>query len=264
MLFRSKGTLVINTFTRNAATGIQISPNRGIMNVTTNAYYTDNFTASLYRITTGINITVNFTGNLKGSNTNYVNCWALYVDATPINLALNIYGNIEGGDYTLSNYVSGYVYMNYGLIVTNSTTTVDGNIVAIGSSLSENPAMFVRLSPNVFIKRAVTGAAPWYTAPYTGQVRFKTTAPEFQVSKQNNTVATLSDPALQDYPAVGNVRQGTTYGFLSYTGTLKVPLPSQVSVGVPTDNTVGTAVLSATDLYNSIATSTDQIGRAHV
>jgi hypothetical protein len=55
------------------------------------------------------------------------------------------------------------------------------------------------------------------------------------------------------------VRQGTTYGFLSYIGTLAVPLPSQVSTGVPTDNTVGTAVLSATDLFNAIATSTDPV-----
>lgn len=259
---RFKGTLVINTFTRNGTTGIQISPNRGIMNVTTNAYFTDNFTTSLYRITTGTNITVNFTGNLKGSNTNYNNCWALYVDTAPVNLTLNIYGNVEGGDYAPSNVILGYIYLNYGLFVNNTTATVTGNIVAIGSSLSESPGLFSRTTPNVFIRRAVTGAAPWYTAPYQGQVRFLTTSPEFQVSKQDNTTPTLTDPALLDYPSINNVRQGVTYGFLSYTGNLIVPPPANVSAGYNYDSSgsvTGTAVLTPNDLFTAIATSSDPV-----
>lgn len=259
---RFKGTLVINTFTRNANTGIQISPIRGIMNVTTNAYFTDNFAGSLYQIITGTNITVNFTGNLKGSNTNYNTAWGLQVSAAPLNPTLNIYGNVEGGDYTVSSQISGYQFLNYGLFVNNTTATVTGNIVAIGSSLSENPGLFSRLTPNTFIRRAVTGAAPWYTAPYQGQVRFLNSSPEFQVSKQDNTTPTLTDPALLDYPSINNVRQGVTYGFLSYTGNLIVPPPANVSAGYNYDSSgsvTGTAVLTPTDLFTAIATSTDPV-----
>jgi hypothetical protein len=41
-------------------------------------------------------------------------------------------------------------------------------------------------------------------------------------------------------PAVANVRSGTTFGASSeYTGTLAVPSPTLVAIGVATDNTVG-------------------------
>jgi hypothetical protein len=47
-------------------------------------------------------------------------------------------------------------------------------------------------------------------------------------------------------PAVGNVRSGTVYGPASeLTGTCVVPVPGSVGLGVPVDNTIGTAVLSA-------------------
>ena len=54
-------------------------------------------------------------------------------------------------------------------------------------------------------------------------------------------------------PAVGDVRAGVVYG--SATGTLKVPLPSQVAVGVPTDNTTGTAILTASAIWNTLTSS---------
>jgi hypothetical protein len=51
-------------------------------------------------------------------------------------------------------------------------------------------------------------------------------------------------------PAVGDVRAGTVYG--SATGTLAVPLPSQVAVGVATDNTVGTAFVTGSDIATAV------------
>jgi hypothetical protein len=49
-------------------------------------------------------------------------------------------------------------------------------------------------------------------------------------------------------PAVTDVRNGTTYASGALTGTLKVPPSSSVAVGVPVDNTVGTAIISITDM----------------
>lgn len=52
---------------------------------------------------------------------------------------------------------------------------------------------------------------------------------------------------------VSDVRDGIVYASGSLTGTLKVPPPTAVSVGVPTDNVVGTAVITITDLGNLLA-----------
>lgn len=49
-------------------------------------------------------------------------------------------------------------------------------------------------------------------------------------------------------PAPANVRFGTVYGNNQYTGTLAVPPANAVAVGVPVDNTVGTAALSPADI----------------
>jgi len=51
-------------------------------------------------------------------------------------------------------------------------------------------------------------------------------------------------------PATNNVRSGVTYSGM--TGTLAVPLPSQVAVGVATDNTVGTAFVTGSDIATAV------------
>ncbi len=48
-----------------------------------------------------------------------------------------------------------------------------------------------------------------------------------------------------------NVRLGIIYGPNNdYTGTCAVPSATTVSLGVPVDNTVGTAELTASDMWN--------------
>jgi hypothetical protein len=51
-------------------------------------------------------------------------------------------------------------------------------------------------------------------------------------------------------PATNHVRSGVTYSGM--TGTLAVPLPSQVAVGVATDNTVGTAFVTGSDIATAV------------
>jgi hypothetical protein len=47
-------------------------------------------------------------------------------------------------------------------------------------------------------------------------------------------------------------RSGTAYGGGSLTGTLAVPSAGSVALGVPTDNTVGTAVLTAANVQAAL------------
>ena len=55
------------------------------------------------------------------------------------------------------------------------------------------------------------------------------------------------------YPVVANVRQSTVYGPSNeFTGTLAVPSPSSVALGVATDNTVGTAILTASSVRSAM------------
>jgi hypothetical protein len=84
--------------------------------------------------------------------------------------------------------------------------------------------------------------------PVSGFVKFKNTAPTITVTKANNTTQQLVDPSTTDIPIEGNVRDGVSYASGSLTGTLKVPPASSVAVGVPVDNTVGTAIISISDM----------------
>ena len=55
---------------------------------------------------------------------------------------------------------------------------------------------------------------------------------------------------LSDSPPESDVRLGVEYANQSRTGTLSVPLPSQVSLGIAVDDTTGTAVLNASDVWS--------------
>jgi hypothetical protein len=62
----------------------------------------------------------------------------------------------------------------------------------------------------------------------------------------------------QDQAAPADVRLGTTFANGALTGTLAVPNPATVALGVPTDDTTGTlptAAVVAADLLNEMNSS---------
>jgi hypothetical protein len=84
-----------------------------------------------------------------------------------------------------------------------------------------------------------------------------------QVLNQNKTM--YSSATGIGMPFATNVRNGVTYGDASqFSGSMIVPSPSDVRVNVPTDNTVGTADLTAEDIWNKLTseiTTTGSIGK---
>jgi hypothetical protein len=61
-------------------------------------------------------------------------------------------------------------------------------------------------------------------------------------------------------PSTSDVRRLVSYGPASgLTGTMWVASPSDTRIGVLTDNTVGTADITATDILNFINTSSDPL-----
>ena len=79
--------------------------------------------------------------------------------------------------------------------------------------------------------------------------------PYFEFRTSAGVNVTYVDQATSNFPAITNVRNGITYASGVYTGTMVVPTPANVRIGVGTDNTIGTGIITATDLFNEIAVS---------
>ena len=152
-----------------------------------------------------------------------------------------------GGTHTVNSDCTGVGggTNTYACIVSTSTATFNGNI--FGSTTTNSVGLYVSDVASVVNISTMTFSTAG-GMPVLGFIKFKNTAPTVTVRKANNTNQILVDPLTTDIPVIANVRDGITYASGSLTGTLKVPPPSSVGVGVPTDNTVGTAVISVTDM----------------
>ena len=64
---------------------------------------------------------------------------------------------------------------------------------------------------------------------------------------------------LPGVPRQNNVRKGTTYNF-GLTGSLKMPDPTTVKSGVAVDNTTGSAILTAQDMFDVLTQNIVQTG----
>ena len=108
-----------------------------------------------------------------------------------------------------------------------------------------------------------TGVAPFNCF----RVHYEITTGSYYEFRDSSTNGAGTAPATQlvapgtavDSPDEADVRQGVDYAFSTLTGTLIVADPSDVRKSVPTDNTVGTAELTAQDLFDAIAASSDPV-----
>ena len=248
----SAGTV---NFVGNAFAGVTNNSFIAGINITLtgNLTFTGNATALGLR-TYGIQCAGNgiFNGTITGGNSN-----------------LSAGVNLPSGIHTInSNVTGGAASQSHGIIAAGATLTVNGNVTGgaagcFGAQLTTTTATFNGningSASSSAVGLNVTDAASVVTVstmtfsvigttPIFGFVKFKNTAPTVTVRKANNTNQILVDPITTDIPIVANVRDGIVYATGTLTGTLKVPPPSSVGVGVPTDNTVGTAVISVTDM----------------
>jgi hypothetical protein len=195
-----------------------------------NLVFTGNITAG-----GGTTAAISFAGNFSTINGN------IYAGiSTARGLAINAGANTINADCYGSNTAAS---SSSALSVTGGiSTTVNGTIYAgtISTSLGLTSTSTNVVVSNVQFTNGVI--------PISGFVKFKNTAPTITVTKANNTTQQLVDPSTTDIPVVSNVRNGITYASGSLTGTLNVPPASSVAVGVPVDATVGTAIISITDM----------------
>jgi hypothetical protein len=191
-------------------------------------------------IVCGAGSTVNMVGSVISSETGI---WNRGIN-TASNAIVNITGNVDGGVGTdLTRTCSG-VNLNGG------TVTIVGNVYAgpntIGVEGGSQNTTQVRITGNLY---------NWTDGSMAAFTRFlflESTNMQWNFKKFNLTDNILYTPGVNTgHPAESNVRTGIVYGPTNnLTGTCAVPPAAAVSLGVPVDNTVGTAFLTAADMWN--------------
>ena len=223
--------------------------------------------------------TVNFVGNVfGGSSHNTTSCILITAggnlvytgNITPgggIAPAITMSGNTSTINGNIYAGVSGSA--NAGLRITAGTHIINADCYgsnsagSLSSGLNVTGAISVVVNGTVYAGTSVGsyGLSSTSTAvvvsnveftngntPINGFIKFKNTAPTITVRKANTTNQQLVDPSTTDIPTTANVRNGITYSSGVSVGTLKVPSPLTVGLGVPTDNTFGTAVININDM----------------
>ena len=223
-------------------------------------------TVSAINVSTGG--TLNLTGDVSGGNSNAGNISANGIRAGT-NSIINIVGNLDSGIGTAGNAalwgnvqctinVTGNVTGNSGIGFSDTTSNagiyLTNNLISctIVGNVTANNGGYGVYSPTlngVSIIGNLTNSSNG-TMAFAGSKLFLTPPTEWQFRKPDLTINTLYTPGVAiGFPATTNVKTGVTYGPTNnLTGTCAVPPAAAVSLGVPVDNTVGTASLDANAL----------------
>jgi hypothetical protein len=213
---------------------------------------------------------LNITGNVYGAISGPGNGTAISVTAT--NAVVNITGNLFGGINAASSFAilnsSGNITINITGDVTaltqsaiNSSTssiiTVVGAITASSTAIAINSP-----STTATISTPCINASNGLTSILSPNIKIYKNAVASWLFKDesNNDKYLYSAGIALGNPAIADVRNAIAYGTNNeLTGSMIVPLPSDVKIGVATDNTVGTGELTAADFLAAINASLDPI-----
>jgi hypothetical protein len=215
------------------------------------------YTVRVSNTATGV---VNITGNLTGGTASGSS--QAYSNIT--GSITNITGNITGGSGQTAITVSSEINLT-GTIIGGSGVGVVGVLVN-GNILNHVGIAQASASASAIGCNAPTTSTVICTGPFLRSGNIVAIAsqtlrinaaynPYFEFRKSDLSNVTYMNQASLSFPAITNVRSGITYASGSMTGTMIVPSPSYVRLGIATDNTVGTAVITAADLFTQIAIS---------
>ncbi len=254
----STGSLVLRNAIGGASSGYGVTHN-GNGEVTC-----ENATAPAagYGIVKTGNGTLNVTNAYSGGANNGV---AIYIPGGGNIFVQNAFGGFLSTSSlapAISNNGSGYVYVenayagnasssravdNTGsgfAIITNAIGNDYGpggtNIISYAVSGSTNSS-----TSRTFVKRLVCG--PYGALPVSGAVFIDPSIDnvfQFRLAPNGATKTLIDSSINSQVPDPDDVRLGTVYDNGDKIGACAVPLPGQTLLGVPVDNTVGTAVLT--------------------
>jgi hypothetical protein len=222
---------------------------------------------SCHGIVNNSNGIINVTGNVIGGIPNANGGFG--IQNTSIG-TVNITGNVNGGSSTICHGVNN---ASIGTInITGNVTAGTSTAVGINSTTAGIINIIGQLQAttlNNAVSSTSTTATNIFSGPfinsgsrnaiYCYNVRLyddNTTRYTIGVSGSTDTISLLSPDQVTGVPSGSDVRFGTTYGpGAELTGSMQVPNPQSVSVGVAVDGTVGTAIVKPEDLWNYAVTS---------
>lgn len=255
----STGTLIVIGNVTGGTTGNAhgIANGSGVLNVTGNC-----IGAAGRAITNGAG-TLTITGNITGGTSGY----GTGISSNPGNV--NLTGNTTGGNLAGNDQ---YGMESYGTTViigtaiggasTNSGLRVRGGTATVTSCQAGNTGLGITADAGtsaVIQNMNLINTVGAMAYPISGNVRFSNTGPNTTtVLRSNGTTQTLVD-GTTGFPATSNVRNGVSYASGTLTGTLVVPPANTVSVGVPVDNTVGTAANTPASFLAELSVSADPL-----
>jgi hypothetical protein len=221
----------------------------------------------IYCNNNGANIVIvgNVIGSLTHAISNQGERHGMRVDSAN---RVEITGNVVAGTY-IPNATN---VRHYGLLIGSVTTlSIIGTIQASDreAGLISSASLVLFEAPN-FYNHQLSG--PFITGP-TGIAPFRASSFKlisnvgkyYQFRDLNlNTTSMVSPDILVDLPPPSDVRLGTSYGSGNYVGSLAVPPTNRVSAGIAVDNTVGAAILTATDVWNVQTTALNVAGSVGV
>ena len=224
-------------------------------------------TSGNHAIQNNLNGTIIVTGNVNGGDTGGSTTNGTY------NLgpgAVIVTGNVIGGPaisthYGINNFSIGTITVTGNVFASGSTpgvfSSTAGIINVIGTLQASTSANAIQSTSTTatnifsgpFINSGSRNAIYCYNVEMYDDV---TTRYTIGVSGSNSAISLVSPDQVVGVPSGSDVRAGISFGPGSeLTGSMQVPNPQSVSVGVAVDDTVGTAIAKPEDLWNYAVTS---------
>jgi hypothetical protein len=220
----------------------------------------------------GVNSITNITGNIGNANLNQTtNAQNVTIQQSAVS-TLNITGTVYGGGggtngviqvtaaatvVIIGNVFGGHNGGSALQTTANLYLQVIGTMNASMSTGFENPAIVSTNSSAINLFSGPFICGPYGAFPYqvtrmhlipttNSYVEFRdeTTNGALPPAAAAPATRLVSPDTIVDSPLPSNVRHGVPYALGTFTGTLRVPSPNSVALGVLTDNTVGNAVLT--------------------
>ena len=225
-----------------------------------------------YGITAGTSALINISGSVSGSSgTNSTGI---------LNSSINtiiVTGSVDGGAgsacYGITNSGNGFIFVtgsvtsrgnNSGIFSTAASVTIRviGPISASWTPSTNNNGLVSTgtTATNIF-------SGPFYNtgsfnAVYVYRMQIidpASTSWRFDTEVAGGSKTLYTANQLPGVPRQNNVRKGVQYNF-GLTGSLEMPDPTTVKSGVPVDNTTGSAILTAQDMFDVLTQDITQTG----
>lgn len=202
--------------------------------------------------------TVNITGNVLGG----LNSAGIGLNSTSV---INITGTVTGGSnavgasvntgtLNITGTINGGTASGIGGASTSGTGTLNhigtAQASAFGSALVGGGTTANLIATGPFLRNGYIVAVASQSLKINSAYN-----PYFEFKKSDATNVTYVNQSTLNFPAVGNVRLGTSYASGLYTGTLNVPTAAQVLAGIPVDATTGTLLMTPADFWNYLIAS---------